>query len=141
MVRLPGKDPALLGISREAERVATAAAARLGIAPELAAGDDSCLVTRYVESTPVDADQLRAAPEQVARSLRTFHDSDARLPVRFWVPDLLDSYAAIVRALRAMRLALTDPLTGLGNHRHFHERMREELARATERGTSLSLRS
>ena len=26
------------------------------------------------------------------------------------------------RALRAMRLALTDPLTGLGNHRHFHER-------------------
>jgi diguanylate cyclase (GGDEF)-like protein len=31
------------------------------------------------------------------------------------------------RALRAMRLALTDPLTGLGNHRHFHERLREEL--------------
>ena len=27
------------------------------------------------------------------------------------------------RALRAMRLALTDPLTGLGNHRHFHERL------------------
>jgi diguanylate cyclase (GGDEF)-like protein len=26
-----------------------------------------------------------------------------------------------------MRLALTDPLTGLGNHRHFHERLREEL--------------
>jgi diguanylate cyclase (GGDEF)-like protein len=31
------------------------------------------------------------------------------------------------RALRAMRLALTDPLTGLGNHRHFRERLREEL--------------
>jgi hypothetical protein len=26
-------------------------------------------------------------------------------------------------ALKAMRLALTDPLTGLGNHRHFHERL------------------
>ena len=25
------------------------------------------------------------------------------------------------RLLRAMRLALTDPVTGLGNHRHFHE--------------------
>jgi thiamine kinase-like enzyme len=100
VIRLPGKDTALLGISREAERVANAAAARLGIAPELAAGDDSCLVTRYVESTPVDADQLRAAPEQVARSLRTFHDSHAQLPVRFWVPDLLDSYAAIVRERR-----------------------------------------
>ena len=31
------------------------------------------------------------------------------------------------RALRAMRLALTDPLTGLGNHRHFHERLEREL--------------
>src|SRR5207245_8583365 len=26
-------------------------------------------------------------------------------------------------ALRAMRLALTDPLTGLGNHRHFQEQL------------------
>ena len=33
------------------------------------------------------------------------------------------------RALRAMRLALTDPLTGLGNHRHFHERLQRELRR------------
>ena len=40
---------------------------------------------------------------------------------------------AIVGALRAMRLALTDPLTGLGNHRHFHERLEKELrARAGE---------
>jgi diguanylate cyclase (GGDEF)-like protein len=30
-------------------------------------------------------------------------------------------------ALKAMRLALTDPLTGLGNHRHFHERLEGEL--------------
>ena len=34
------------------------------------------------------------------------------------------------RALRAMRLALTDPLTGLGNHRHFHERLQRELMNA-----------
>src|SRR5215210_7966768 len=33
-------------------------------------------------------------------------------------------------ALRAMRLALTDPLTGLGNHRHFHERLQRELLEA-----------
>jgi thiamine kinase-like enzyme len=96
VLRLPGKDTALLGISREAERTANAAAAELGIAPVLAAGDDSCLVTRYVQSTPVDADQLRAAPEQVGRALRKFHDSGAELPVKFWVPDLLDDYAAIV---------------------------------------------
>src|SRR6266498_3791677 len=43
------------------------------------------------------------------------------------------------RALRAMRLALTDPLTGLGNHRHFHERLQRELQQAEEHGTVLTL--
>jgi diguanylate cyclase (GGDEF)-like protein len=42
-------------------------------------------------------------------------------------------------ALKAMRLALTDPLTGLGNHRHFHERLQRELAAAEESGATLSL--
>jgi diguanylate cyclase (GGDEF)-like protein/putative nucleotidyltransferase with HDIG domain len=46
---------------------------------------------------------------------------------------------AIVRALRAMRLALTDPLTGLGNHRHFHECLERELRHAHERRLSLTL--
>jgi diguanylate cyclase (GGDEF)-like protein len=41
--------------------------------------------------------------------------------------------------LKAMRLALTDPLTGLGNHRHFHERLQRELAVAEQEGTSLTL--
>ena len=43
------------------------------------------------------------------------------------------------RALRAMRLALTDPLTGLGNHRHFHERLQRELPTPRRRGTPLTL--
>jgi diguanylate cyclase (GGDEF)-like protein len=42
-------------------------------------------------------------------------------------------------ALRAMRLALTDPLTGLGNHRHFHERLQRELLRAEEEDVPLTL--
>ena len=42
---------------------------------------------------------------------------------------------AIVGALRAMRLALTDPLTGLGNHRHFHERLERELRHAQEKAS------
>jgi diguanylate cyclase (GGDEF)-like protein len=42
-------------------------------------------------------------------------------------------------ALKAMQLALTDPLTGLGNHRHFHERLQRELAAAEESGNALSL--
>jgi diguanylate cyclase (GGDEF)-like protein len=43
------------------------------------------------------------------------------------------------REMRAMQLALTDPLTGLGNHRHFHERLQRELADAQEAGRPLSL--
>src|SRR5436309_16126125 len=45
------------------------------------------------------------------------------------------------RALRAMRLALTDPLTGLGNHRHFHERLQRELLNAEEPHSPLTLAS
>ena len=44
------------------------------------------------------------------------------------------------KALSAMRLALTDPLTGLGNHRHFQERLQRELAKAeAERRHRLAL--
>jgi diguanylate cyclase (GGDEF)-like protein len=43
------------------------------------------------------------------------------------------------KAMRAMRLALTDPLTGLGNHRSFHERLQRELVVAEEQGASLAL--
>jgi diguanylate cyclase (GGDEF)-like protein/putative nucleotidyltransferase with HDIG domain len=42
-------------------------------------------------------------------------------------------------ALKAMQLALTDPLTGLGNHRHFHERLQRALASAERTGDPLSL--
>ena len=43
------------------------------------------------------------------------------------------------RELRAVRLALTDPLTGLGNHRHFHERLQRELDLAEESDGRLAL--
>jgi diguanylate cyclase (GGDEF)-like protein len=42
-------------------------------------------------------------------------------------------------ALRAMRLALTDPLTGLGNHRHFQEQLQIHLEQATVTKTPLSI--
>lgn len=41
--------------------------------------------------------------------------------------------------LHALRLALTDPLTGLGNHRHFHERLRREVEKADRKGAQLTL--
>jgi diguanylate cyclase (GGDEF)-like protein len=43
------------------------------------------------------------------------------------------------KAMQAMRLALTDPLTGLGNHRSFHERLQRELVEAEHEGSSLAL--
>ena len=96
VVRLPGKDTALLGISREAEREANAAAAALGLAPAVAAALEDCLVTEFVDCEQPSAAELRAAPEQIASALRTFHDRGPDLPVRFWVPDLLNEYARIV---------------------------------------------
>src|SRR5436309_706890 len=46
---------------------------------------------------------------------------------------------ALLRALRAVRLALPDPLTGLGNHRHFHERLERELEHALRYGRPLAI--
>jgi diguanylate cyclase (GGDEF)-like protein/putative nucleotidyltransferase with HDIG domain len=46
---------------------------------------------------------------------------------------------SVYSALKAMRLALTDPLTGLGNHRHFHERLQRDLDEAQTEGFPLTL--
>jgi diguanylate cyclase (GGDEF)-like protein/putative nucleotidyltransferase with HDIG domain len=43
------------------------------------------------------------------------------------------------QALRAMRLALTDPLTGLANHRSFQERVQRELVGAEARNVPFTL--
>jgi Ser/Thr protein kinase RdoA (MazF antagonist) len=91
VVRLPGKDTSLLGISRKAERAANTKAAELGLAPAVLAWDDDCLVTAFVPGQPGVAE-----PEAIARALREFHDCGLQLPVRFWVPDLLDEYAGLV---------------------------------------------
>ncbi len=95
-VRTPGKDTALLGISREAERLASETAGQLGIGPTLVAADEDALVTEFVETDPPDPERLRRQAESVGRALRSFHDSGLSLPVRFWVPDLLDDYARTI---------------------------------------------
>ena len=96
VLRLTGRDTALLGIDRDAERLASERAAQLGIAPSLVAAGDGYLVTEYLDGAPIDGARLRAAPDSAARALRAFHDSGLTLPTRFWVPDLLDDYARIV---------------------------------------------
>jgi thiamine kinase-like enzyme len=96
VVRLPGKDTELLGINRICEQVANDAAARLGIAPRVAAADRNAIVTELVDGAPLEPAAVRAAPERIARALRLFHGSGAKLGCRFWVPQLLDDYAAII---------------------------------------------
>ncbi len=98
VIRLPGKDTSLLGIDREAERLAGEAAAQLGIAPRVAIQLEDCLVTEFIECGPLGVGELERRVAEVAVALSGFHRSGARLPRRFWVPDLLLEYAAIVRA-------------------------------------------
>jgi thiamine kinase-like enzyme len=99
VVRLPGKDTALLGIDREAERLATKKAAELGLGPNVAAMLDEppCLVTGFVESRAVAAAEVRE-PEALAsigRGLRAFHESGLELPTDFYVSEITSGYAEI----------------------------------------------
>ena len=102
VVRLPGKDTALLGIDREAECTANKLAADLGIAPPVAAFIESppCLITRFVPGRELTAEELREPDKlaEVARALRTFHDSGAELPVEFDSFRIVEDYAATATA-------------------------------------------
>lgn len=97
VIRLPGKDTALLGIDRRAERMAAEQAAALEIGPELVYADEECVVTAYLPARPPSPGQLGRDPAPVARALRRFHDSGLQLPNRFWIPELLADYEALVR--------------------------------------------
>jgi thiamine kinase-like enzyme len=96
VIRRPGKDTDLLGIDRQAERLATGAAALLGIAPAVATMIDGCLVTEFIACRAVSAHELTARVEEIAAALRSFHDSAVHLPTSFRVSDLLGDYAMIV---------------------------------------------
>jgi thiamine kinase-like enzyme len=101
VVRLPGKDTDLLGIDREAERLATRTAAELGLAPRVAAMLDEppCLVTGFVESQAAGADELRDPDrvEEIARDLRAFHESGLELPTGFAAAEVASGYAEAAR--------------------------------------------
>lgn len=97
VARIHGRDTDLLGIDRDAERLACERAAALGIAPEVAAAIEGCLVTRFVGDAHTGVGKDGEHVASIGAALRSFHDSALRLPVRFWVPELLDTYAAVVR--------------------------------------------
>jgi thiamine kinase-like enzyme len=96
VVRRPGKDTAMLGIDRPAERLANEAAAELGIAPAVVGARADCLVTRFIPCSTVSPADVTAAIEEIALALRAFHESALALPTVFSVPDLLARYAVLV---------------------------------------------
>jgi thiamine kinase-like enzyme len=99
VLRICGKDTAVLGIDRDAECEATIAAARLGVGPEVVVyrPDLEVLVTRWVEGRIATAEELRAAPvlEQVAVALRAVHGGPP-LRSRFDAFELVAAYRAEV---------------------------------------------
>ena len=77
VVRLPGKDTELLEIDRQTERQANERAAALGFAPPVLTMAVGCLVTRFVDGSPLEQSRCSEAAviSSVARCLRAFHSS------------------------------------------------------------------
>ena len=98
VLRICGKDTAVLGIDRDAECQATMAAAQLGVGPEVIVyrPDLEVLVTRWVEGRPATAHDVRAAIEPVAAALRAVHEGSA-LPARFDTFALVFDYRDEIR--------------------------------------------
>jgi thiamine kinase-like enzyme len=100
VLRICGKDTAVLGIDRDAECAATMAAAQLGVGPEVVAyrPDLQVLVTRWVQGRPASAEELRASPalEEVAAALRAIHGGPP-LDTRFDAFTLVVDYRDEVR--------------------------------------------
>ncbi len=101
VLRIGGKDTALLGIDRRAEHAASLAAHEAGVAPEVVAfvEPEGYLVTRFLEARIPPPEELRA-PEQLARvaaALRAFH-SGRPLPSRFDSFRVVEAYHATAAA-------------------------------------------
>jgi len=95
VLRLGGPETHLLGIDRAVEHEATLAAAAVGVGPPVEAyvEDEQCLVTRFLEGTPVDADTMRepATIRRIAAALHAFHNGPP-LPARFSSFDVSEEY-------------------------------------------------
>jgi thiamine kinase-like enzyme len=96
VIRLPGKDTDQLSIDRRAERIASEAAAAVGVGPEVEAmlDDPPCLVTRFIEGEPLSGAELREPVmlAAVAAALRAVHGG-GELPVAFISFRVVEDYA------------------------------------------------
>jgi thiamine kinase-like enzyme len=84
VVRAPGKDTELLGIDREVESAAARMAASIGIGPEVVGLVAGCLITRFIDGSPVPPEVMRqpANLARTARAIRAIHDAPL-IPGRF----------------------------------------------------------
>ena len=98
VVRLPGKNTALLGIDREAEQMATRRASELELGPKVAAmlTEPSCLVTCFIASREMTARSCAARAAHLDRERAApLHGSGLELPTSFHVLDIANRYAEI----------------------------------------------
>jgi thiamine kinase-like enzyme len=101
VLRIGGKDTALLGIDRRAEYEASRVAADLGVGPEVIdfLEPEGYLVTRYIEGRPVPPDEIHR-PETlktIARTLRHIHDGPP-IPGRFDAFRVVEAYSSTAAA-------------------------------------------
>ena len=113
-------------------------------------GPTSTRACRFVEGTPPDPESLIAVPLIARGSIKgalniyrvglgEFSEEEFRLAVRFGDAAALALDNAHARASLELQ-AQTDPLTGLWNHRSFHERLRNEIVRvSTDQASSVAL--
>jgi thiamine kinase-like enzyme len=97
VLRIGGKDTALLGIDRQAEHEATSVAAELEIGPEVVAfvEPEGSLVTRFVAGTPLPVEEMRRTEtlRHVAEMLRRLHDGPS-FPAQFDSFRVVEAYLA-----------------------------------------------
>ena len=96
VVRLAGKDTGLLGIDRDCERRATAAAAAAGVGPEVVAylREPACLVTSFIAGRTLEPSDV-GRPDTIAEVAVALWDvhGGPTIPNRFSAWDVVDLYA------------------------------------------------
>jgi thiamine kinase-like enzyme len=95
VLRIAGRDTSLLGIDREIETAAARMASSIGVGPEVIAFVDppGCLITRFIEGTPIEPERLRKPANlvRVAEALRAIHGAPA-IPGSFDAHRIVETY-------------------------------------------------